>query len=143
MKPFGCIALLALLGCSGDGLPDMVPISGSVSYRGRPLDHGTVMFIPTRSGGRQASGRIESDGTYELTTQQQGDGAQYGEYKVVVHSLEPHPGEPSRMEYEALAQAGIERKQEVPQKYTSPESSPLSVTVDANHSGTENLELTD
>jgi hypothetical protein len=132
----------ASVGCADGTLPDMVPIHGSVSYRGRPLDHGTVIFLPT-TGTRQASGEIGRDGMYQLTTLEKGDGAQFGEYKIVIHSLEAHPGEPTRMEYEEAAQRGLQRKQQVPLKYTSPETTPLEVMVDVKHSGTENIELTD
>jgi hypothetical protein len=142
LQLLGCVLFGASVGCADGALPDMVPIHGSVSYRGQPLDHGTVIFLPT-SGARQASGEIGRDGMYELTTLEKGDGAQFGEYKIVIHSLQAHPGEPTRMEYEEAAQRGIQRKQQVPLKYTSPETTPLEATVDAKHSGREDFELTD
>jgi len=118
----------------------MVPIRGTVRHNGEPLDHGTVMFIPT-SGGRQASAQIQRDGSYELTTLKSGDGAQVGEYKVVIHSHEPHPGEPGRVGHEQNVPAAIKRGHEIPQKYTEINTTPLAVSVTEGHSGVEDFDL--
>jgi hypothetical protein len=120
----------------------MVPIRGEVFYNGKPLTEGTVLYLPTKAGGRQARGDIQPDGTFRLTTLRDGDGAQKGEYGVVVIALKPHPGEPSREEIE---QAGgmIQRGSLIPEKYNLPETSGLTDVVDENHSGSKRLELTD
>ncbi len=48
---------------------------------GKPLTGGSVQFIP-KQGGLPASGKIESDGTFSLTSLKSREGAAPGEYKV-------------------------------------------------------------
>lgn len=133
--------VFALVGCGSDGLPDMVPIRGEVYYNGAPLEDGFVVYLPKKAGvGRQATGPIQPDGTFVLTTQQGGDGAMYGVYDIVIYEDAAPAGEYStRQEYEAA----MRRKQRssVPQKYTNQHTSGLSDTVDDNHAGFKRIEL--
>lgn len=131
--------IAAVAGCGSDGLPGMVAIQGTVTYKGQPLTHGTVLYLPKDGSGRQARGEIQPDGRFALTTLRAGDGAQVGEYSIVVISLAPHPGE----DRAAIEAAGgmIERGYIIPEKYTKPETSGLSDTVDKNHSGKKDIVL--
>lgn len=132
------------VGCGGPaGLPNMVPIRGTVSYEGKMLTEGTVIFAPTASDGRQARGTIQSDGSFRLTTLKQNDGAQQGEYKIVVIALEPHPGEPPSREEVEAAGGLIKRGYVVPERYTSAGTTDLTELVNDNHSGVTTIELTD
>jgi hypothetical protein len=134
------VALTCLTGCGESGLPNMVPIRGTVTYQGRPLQEGTVLYVPKASDGRQARGDIQPDGSFRLTTLRKYDGAQHGDYAIVVIALEPHPGEPpSREEVEAAG--GIKRGSIIPAKYTKPDTSGLSDTVDGDHSGMMEIKL--
>jgi hypothetical protein len=135
-------ALLAPVGCSEPGLPNMVPIRGTVTYQGKPLQEGTVLYVPKSADGRQARGDIQPDGSFRLTTLREHDGAQQGEYDIVVIALEPHPGEPPSRE-EVEARGGIRRKSIIPPKYTKAETSGLSDVVDDRHPGVKDLELTE
>jgi hypothetical protein len=81
------LALLGLLlaGC-GRGETGLVPVSGRVFYRQRPLAGGTIVFTPDpERGGRgpQAMARIGPDGRYRLMT---GDkaGAVAGWHRITV-----------------------------------------------------------
>lgn len=129
-------------GCSKPaGLANMVPIRGTVSYDGRMLTEGTVIYAPVDSEGRQARGTIQPDGSFRLTTLRKDDGAQQGEYKIVVIALEPHPGEPqSRDEVEA-AGGPIKRGYVVPKRYTSAATTDLADSVNSDHSGVMKIEL--
>jgi hypothetical protein len=49
---------------------------------GKPLTKGTIYFEPVSAPGLKASGKIQPDGTYSLTTYQEGDGAVEGEHRV-------------------------------------------------------------
>ena len=60
-----------------------VPVKGSVLYKGKPMTGGTVRFEP-EDGGREASGNIEPDGSFTLTTFQSADGAVAGKHRVAV-----------------------------------------------------------
>jgi hypothetical protein len=135
-----------ITGCSSSGLPDMVPIRGEVLYNGEPLKEGNVVYLPTKAGqGRQATGAIQADGSFVMTTLKEADGVMQGEYNLVIYAYEPHPGEPkSREEHEALAEScEILRGFLIPEKYTSPNTSGLSDRVDGDHSGFKRIELRD
>ena len=68
-------AVVLMAGC-GDG-PHVVPVEGKVQFAdGEPLPFGSVMFQPP--AGKPARGIIQSDGTFEMTTETEGDGAVVG-----------------------------------------------------------------
>jgi hypothetical protein len=84
---YGFLLLIAgvLAGCSpGDPL-GLAPLSGAVTYRGKPLDHGTVVFTP-QSGtpGPQAVGELDATGRFRMRTAGR-DGAAVGKHIVTVH----------------------------------------------------------
>jgi hypothetical protein len=75
-------ALLAgSAGCSGNKL---APVQGKVSYPdGKPYAGGQVIFDPVDPANRSnPHGDIQEDGTFALGTNQSGDGAAPGSYKV-------------------------------------------------------------
>jgi hypothetical protein len=124
----------------------LVPVRGEVVYNGSPLKEGTVVYLPAQTGdARQASGGIKPDGSFALTTFKNGDGVVPGDYNIVVYSFAPQAGEvPSRAELEGAAEAGKPQRQVIiPEKYTTPTTTPLKDTVDSNHSGFKRLELMD
>src|SRR5262249_16128995 len=77
-------------GCgSGRGkMAEMGKVSGKVTYNGRAVSKGTVSFFPIlgKGGetGQSALGELGSDGSFELTTFDTGDGAITGQHKVIV-----------------------------------------------------------
>lgn len=75
--------LLAPTACSDDGLGKRYPVTGTVTYKGTPLEKGQINFLPTTPEGRAASGDVEG-GSYRLTTLTHGDGALPGKYRVTV-----------------------------------------------------------
>ncbi|QEG42356.1 hypothetical protein [Roseimaritima ulvae] len=58
----GCLALstLCLLGCGGPGLPPMHPVSGTVTFAGKPIENGSIVFDPVGGQGVAAMGTIEN-----------------------------------------------------------------------------------
>ncbi len=76
-------ALLAVLvaGC-GDGRPTRVPVSGHVLIDGKPLESGSIMFHAAAN--RPASGKIEPDGHFTLSTYDFGDGCVPGDHPISV-----------------------------------------------------------
>jgi hypothetical protein len=82
--------LLAGVGCGGNR---PVPVRGSVTLDGRPVEGAMVLFLPeSEKAGRQASGLTGADGSFSLTTSRNGDGAFPGNYKVVVQYAEGGQG---------------------------------------------------
>ena len=72
---------LTLAGCGG-GDPRIVPVTGVVTFKNQPIGKINVMFIPAEQNGRIAEGTTDESGKFELQTEQPGDGALMGNYKV-------------------------------------------------------------
>lgn len=150
----GVTATLVVLGCSGDdsGLGRRYKVTGKVTYKGEPVPHGTVNFIPTKPPppeGRAASGPIK-DGYYSLSTTGNDDGALPGDYNVAIVAMEidmssavskgplPKIHEGDRAYQKAVKSA----KKLIPDKYGVSETSGLKTTVVAG-SNEKNFDLTD
>ena len=71
----------ALIGC-GDGGPQIVPVTGVVTYKDKPIAKINVMFVPSDGKGRIAEGTSDENGRFSLQTVEPGDGAMVGDYKV-------------------------------------------------------------
>lgn len=74
----GLMLLMTSLGC-GENLQ---PAGGKVAVDGTPVKEGTIMFYPV-GGGRPATGVI-SEGQFQLSFENPGDGLPPGDYKVVI-----------------------------------------------------------
>jgi hypothetical protein len=120
-----CLPVLPLvlaLGC-GDNSPSLVPVTGKITYRGLPLQNGTIVFTPDSrkgSSGNMAMGEIKADGTYSLRTGKD-FGAAPGHYRITVAAVLgplPSPGQP--YQYQPVL---------LPEKYRDPELSGLSYEI--------------
>lgn len=79
----------AMLGCGNGDRNETAPVRGSVTLDGqRYTQGGSVLFEPTTAG-KMATGKIQTDGTYELSTYTPGDGAPIGGHKVAVIPVPP------------------------------------------------------
>jgi hypothetical protein len=150
MKPlFSFIATAAfclpgLVGCRDENSLELFPIRGEVTYQGKPLPEGTVVYLPQDSpGARQATGAIQPDGSFALMTRDENDGAMRGSYQIAIYAYKPHPGEPAtREEHEALAKkGGLKREYLIPEKFADPKTSGLTDVVNEEHSGFKKFEL--
>jgi hypothetical protein len=108
---------IACAGCtSGSGsLPSLISVKGKVTYKGQPVTTGVVQFEPDDYG-RNASGNIQSDGTYELTTFKPGDGVVAGHHRISITDTGRQGG-----------------RDVVPKKYARPNTSKLTADVDPAH----------
>jgi hypothetical protein len=88
------ILLSILLSLSfGLGCQPNVRVGGKVTFDdGSPLTVGEVQFL---SGVSMASGRINSDGSYTLTSQKLNDGIPPGQYEVVIVNAAEVPPSPT------------------------------------------------
>lgn len=85
----GACLIVGLFGC--DSSPPLAPVEGVVTYDGKPLEFGYVMFQPRK--GQPAQGQITTDGTFTLATEGHGPGAFLGEHRVSVYCYQGHrPG---------------------------------------------------
>ncbi len=76
---------MCVIGCSGapDDRPAVVPVTGKITYKGKPVAEAFVTFSSEKSP-RPANGTTDSDGRFSLTTFSTDDGAIPGEYQVLV-----------------------------------------------------------
>ena len=77
------VLLFAGAGCGGGRAP--VPVSGTVTLDGKPVEGATVTFhlLGDDKEGRPATGLTDKTGTFRLKTGNE-DGARPGEYAVVI-----------------------------------------------------------
>ena len=87
------LILITLVPCWGCGQPSpattpvaTVPARGKVTYKNKPLTKGSIVFEPTDRG-KDATGKIQPDGSFELTTYKDKDGAVLGTHKVYVNGV--------------------------------------------------------
>jgi hypothetical protein len=128
----GLSLMLAIAGCSGDPNPTKLgKVYGTVTYKGKPVEAGHIVFTPSAekggATGQTATGEISSDGSYDLTTFNTGDGAILGQHVVTVTVTEkgyvmPKPKGDSTIDYKLP-------KIQSPKKYATADKSPLRCTV--------------
>ncbi len=82
------VLLSSCWGCGSNAAPYVgktVPVKGKVTYKGKLLTQGQIVFEPDNSG-REAHGSIQPDGTFELSTFAKGDEAVPGTHRIAVTS---------------------------------------------------------
>jgi hypothetical protein len=105
--------------------PQLVPVSGRVVYKGKPVPMVGISFIPEEAKGVrgfQASGGTKADGTFTLQTHPYGPGAAPGRYTVTLAS---------------------EARGQFPEKYGDFSQSPLKVEIKEQGAPNLLLQLTD
>jgi predicted small lipoprotein YifL len=98
------VALAALAAGCGDGGPKRLPVTGTVTYGGRPFQKGLITFDPDRSkqpDGPQGFAFIEG-GKYD-TGKGTGRGAVGGPVIVRIEGTAEANGKPTRVEYSTTA----------------------------------------
>jgi len=120
--------LCAGCGSAKSNRPAVAVVKGKVLLDGQPLENGSIET--TVDAGRGALGAIHG-GEFELSTYGTNDGAILGTHKVAVIAREKGEDGPE-------AKAG---KLLVPERYTSPQTSKLTIDVQPG-TNTPTLELT-
>lgn len=130
LSMFVCLGVT--LGCSGNA---MLPVEGTITLDGKPLDGAAISFVPAE-GGRPCSGQTDAQGHFTLASYVAGDGVPPGEYKVTVVKLDAR-----RQAEAAPVEEGAADDQQVmgnieqavkfltPLKYSSPATTDLKVDV--------------
>ncbi len=114
------LAVLAIAGCSGGDPLQRQAISGTVTFKGQPLDKGTIKFLPADPQSKGAPGGAAiTNGQFSLPAAQ---GLAPGKYRVQISSpvggVEPGPdeapGESSKLAEERIpASWNTESKHEI------------------------------
>jgi hypothetical protein len=110
------------MGCK-PGVEQLAPVKGKVQFRGRPLQGGTIVFIPDASRGTHGSmaiADIEPDGSFTMMTNNV-LGAVPGHHKVTVSWSQP--------------------QSPLPVKYRDPQQSGVTCEILANKTNTVELDL--
>jgi len=115
-----------LAGCSGKGKPKIYPVAGRVMHGEQPVAGARVTFhsLPGHAApniDRYPTGRTDKDGYFRLTTNEEGDGAPAGNYKVLV----VWPLVPGRSDGSGEGEEG----DKLEGRYASPESSSIEAEV--------------
>jgi len=135
---FSILMFLSLDGCGRtDSLPDLVPVTGTVTYRGKPLSHGRLGFAPVDPAQCESAIGVITNGTFSARTTVSSPGVQIGKYRVSVASYKiPEKVDPSAPAAMAPAVSII------PERYGDPMASGLEVDVKPGMTPLT-LELTD
>jgi len=142
---FWIVAAVALVagGCSRSS--GLVPVTGTVTYKGQPVPGATVVFMGSENT-RPATAVTQADGSYSLMTLD-AKGAMPGSYTAIVTKTDAPSasGEPPSME-EAAKQVNRPPpppKDLLPAKYSDAARSPLKFEVKAGQKNHFDLQLAD
>jgi len=72
--------MFMLAGCNRGDYPEMARVSGTVSYKGKPVPNIMVNFMPTE--GRPSWGKTDSEGKFEMILDENVKGVKVGHHKV-------------------------------------------------------------
>src|SRR5262249_21616548 len=132
----------------GKSSSDLVKIGGILQWDdGTAIAQATVKFVPEAEDGKPASGFSGSDGAFDITTFNSGDGIAPGKYKVVVTKYDPkdigtgvNQGPPQDADMTKLMKEAWMKKggggtksgeavSLLPAAYANPKTTPLVATI--------------
>lgn len=136
----GCMLLVpfALVGCGSSDLPDTVPVTGTVTMDGTPVDGATVNFL-SEGGSIVSAGTTDASGKFSLTTiigSQSVEGAVVGSHGVAVvktdsagQKIDDPKAYMEQMANSAVRTSDFKPKHVIPQKYGNPTQSQIKAQV--------------
>jgi len=134
------VALLATGGCRPAG-PERVIVSGTVTYRGEPLEAGVIWFFPTEGTDAPMAGAHVVDGKYCID---QKGGVPVGTHKVMIEAYRPNGTARSQAELPPgdIGAGLVPKQQYLPAKYNV--NTELKATLEpGDPSTTIDFELSD
>ncbi|MCA9048218.1 MAG: hypothetical protein KDA89_05790 [Planctomycetaceae bacterium] len=139
------VCLLVLFGC-GDGRPSLVPVSGSVTLNGEPVEGAQVGFEPQDMGdyNRPSVAVTDAQGNFTAGTYGTSDGMPVGTYRVSVFKKEAVGKLPENYNSEDTESnpQPIRYQWTVPQMYSTTAESGLTVEVTSAGMNPDTLALT-
>lgn len=147
-RAFLVLAVVAVLATSTTGCGkekrQRGVVTGKVTYRGEPLRFGTVIFEP--EAGQFATGAIQPDGTFRMTTRGEGDGAPVGKCKVrfvCFANQDPAAKPPTSSDDGPPSETLPMGPPLIPEKYLSCATSGITVEVEPGENEPLTFDLTD
>ncbi len=137
--------LLVFSGC-GDGRPSLVPITGTVTLNGAPVEGAQLGFEPQGIEGysRPSMAITDAQGKFTVGTYDKADGIPAGSYKVSVFKRDVVGKLPESYNSEDTAAniAPVTYKWTVPQKYSTTLDSGIVVEVSSGGMKPDTIALT-
>lgn len=134
------IGLFTMAGCGGNSF-DLAAVEGTVKLDGKPLDKIMVEFWP-QSDGPRSFGETDNEGRFKLKTDDgKNDGASVGSHKVVLKDA-------GALGDKFMGRAGEDvdmskgKKVRISSKYSSPETTSITKSVEAGKKNQFDLEVT-
>jgi len=123
--------MFTLAGCSKGDYREMARVTGTVTYKGKPVPNIMINFMPTN--GRPSWGKTDSEGKFEMVFDENVKGVEVGHHKVYFSPAAfTIDGGASKKSRKAIAEAtGLtpEEMNEIRSKYGSEEVTKLEVDV--------------
>jgi hypothetical protein len=121
----GFFSFCGLTGCTDESRVPVYPVSGQIKVQGEVPEGAFLVFHPKSEPAEKLevpkpAAKVKSDGSFQLTTYAQGDGAPAGNYSV---TIEWYPLVKSDGEVKAGPNV-------IPSEYAKPESTPWTATVE-------------
>jgi hypothetical protein len=127
-------------GCGGGRGPERVPVSGTVTYNGKPIS-GTIRFLPTAATAAPMAAANVMDGNYRVDLR---GGVPVGTHKVVIEAYRV-PSNAATQDVAPLPTGGargVPGAQYLPRRYNA--DSTLQITIPPGSPAiTKNFDLTD
>lgn len=127
------IALFA--GCTGSEFPKTYRVTGTVTYKGQPVNGATIAFVSSDPEGRSAGAETDAEGNFSVKTyfspKQQSEGIVPGEYVITVSKMEKRDLPEGMKPEEAIAvfrEMGPP-KNLLPKQFASPQTSTLKLSI--------------
>jgi hypothetical protein len=125
---------LTAIGCGGGN--NRQEVTGTVTWKGKPLATGTIRFLPAEPSVTTEATAVVTDGAFRIPKE---DGLLPGKYKVAVSSPDPstQQGPPDAPPGE---RGGYPAKDRIPAEYSTAGKTKLAAEVKAD--GTNQFEFT-
>ena len=135
----GVIACSATIGCNRQQeIPELVPVTGKVTFAGKPLADAMVVFMPADPAEEEGlteivrpTARTDAEGSYELAWSDN-SGAPPGKYNVIIMAFKPRAETDDSEERPASL---------IPERYGDPKTSGLARDVKEDGDNVINFDL--
>jgi hypothetical protein len=129
---FLAVSIAVLTGCSSDAdkRPKRVPVTGTITYNGKPLANAAIAFVPFGAGANAATGTTNASGNFILTTFKTDDGAIPGTYGISIAAVIDDNRNPDGTQiYSDEDPRWKPPKSSIPVRYSNPKKSELTAEV--------------
>jgi len=117
-----CLIMMTAVGCSGSDEPPVGTVSGTVTYKDKPLEEGALYIYNNETA--NAGGAEVKDGKFEIATE-----LKTGTYTVYVTAIPPPPPNPENPPADLWGKF----PEDVPEKYQRQDKSDLKVEIKEGH----------